>query len=228
MADLRAWVGLKNPDRKTADGVYAKVRALRDGTLSMADFAMVSALEGRAFVGNGGTITTPITFGAGTIDTTEPDFDLSVPAGTLVIPLEIRVYMEAFGTSAQFECMASVGRGGAQGTDTNITPTNLRADAPYSTVCSVGVASDADATYMTSNVSEFWRDGQQFAITKTAGSATAAALDPFLFTWKWSDAHVPPIMYSASGITRLNVFAASQAGTGFITVKWLELPGGDA
>src|SRR3990167_1136983 len=128
MADIRAKTGVRQPDRQTQDKALAFVRALRDGSLSMADFVMVSALEGRGFVANAGTVTSPITFGAGTIDTTEPDFDMLVPAGTLVIPVEIRVYMEAFGTNAQFECMASVGTGGTQGTDTAVTPTNLRAD----------------------------------------------------------------------------------------------------
>jgi hypothetical protein len=181
-------------------------------------------MEGRVFVANSGTVTTPVTFGAGTIDTTEPDFDLSIPAGKLAIPLEIRVYMEVFGSSAQFEVMASVGTGGAAGTDTDITPTNLRTDAPIASGATVGGSSNADATYMTANVSEFWRDGQQFAITKSAQSATVSSSDPNLFIWRYTDSFTPPIMYSASAASRLNVFATSQAGTGFITVTWAELP----
>ena len=127
------------------------------------------------------------------------------------------------GSRAQLECMASTGTGGTQGTDTDVTPTNLRADAPYTSACTVGGQSNADAVYMTGNVSEFWRDGQQFAITKTAGSATAAALDPFKFAWYRKTVGTGPVLYSASASSRLNVFAASQAGTGFIKVKYVEL-----
>ena len=233
MADLRIKTGVNLPDRQGADRAYAAVRALRDGSISVADFLLICALEGRTHIANVGSVTTPITFGAGTIDITEPDFDLSVPADTLVIPVEINVYMEAFGTSAQFECMAAVGRGGviASTGTALIAPAGLvnqRLDAPYASKCSAKYAADAaSATYMTDNVYEFWRDGAQFAITKTAGSATVAATDPNKFSWRLTDSMVPPIMYSKSGICRLNVFAASQAGTGFMTIKYAELPGAD-
>jgi len=209
--------------RVSSDGPYRALRVTRDGAAVTQDWLLSAAVEGRVFVANAGTVTTPITWAAGTIVTTTPDFDLSVPAGTLVIPVEIRVYMEAFGSSAQFETMAAAGTGGAQAGLTSITPKNLRADAPNASVCTAG-SDGTGATYMTGNVSEFWRDGQQFAMTKTAASATVAASDPNLFIWRYSDSGVAPVLYSSSAASRLNVFAAGQAGTGFITVTWVELP----
>ena len=221
---LRGVVQASTVNRANGDGALIAPRAWPDGSLVFADFVMASVLEGRAFIANVGTVTTPITFGGGaTITTTAPDFDLSVPVNTLVIPLEIVVYAEAFGTNAQFECMAAMGTGGAVAAATAVTPANLRADAPNATTCTARRTSSG-ATYQTGNVSEFWRDGQQFAITKTTASATASVSDPNRFVWKWSDASAPPMLFSTSAISRLNVFVAGQAPTGFITVKWLELP----
>src|SRR3990167_7221428 len=99
MADIRVTTGSRTPDRQTADKLQVKVRALRDGSLSVAQLAQVMAMEGRVFVVNAGSATAPITMGATSIDTTEPDVDLEVPAGTLVIPLYINVVMETFGTT---------------------------------------------------------------------------------------------------------------------------------
>src|SRR3990167_5712869 len=199
------------PNRGTSDDSMGIARATRDGSLFSADWLLGLAMEGRIFNATGGSATTPITFGAGAIDTTEPDLYVIVPDGTAIIPLEIRVYMEAFGTSAQFECMAACGTGGSTSAPTGgtlVTSTNRRTDAPNTSNCTIYSNVDASgATYMTTNVSEFWRDGQQFAITKTAGSATAAALDPFLFVWKYSDSMAPPVLMGAS---QLAIFAASQ------------------
>src|SRR3990167_505658 len=115
MSDVRGVSGVTTVTRVSKDDAFIGLRTQRDGALFTSEWIHGLSEEGRVFVGNGGSVTTPITFGAGTIDTTEPDFDLSVPAGTLVIPLQIRAYLEAYGTDAQFECMASVGTGGAQG-----------------------------------------------------------------------------------------------------------------
>lgn len=226
--DLRVKTGLRAPDRKTADGVFAYARGLRDGSLSVADFILTASLEGRIRIVNNGTVTTPITFGAGTIATTAPDFDLIVPSGVLAIPVSIQLYMEAFGSNAQFECMAAAGGGGTAGASNPLTPVSTRVDDSIGNGGITAVGPNTGTTYMTKNVNEFWRDGQQFAITKTTASATASVSDPNKFTWKYSDDMAPPILYDTAGTTRLNIFAKSQAGTGFMIVKYAFLPGTDA
>ncbi len=183
-------------------------------------------MEGRGFVVNNGTVTTPITFGAGTIATTAPDFDLSVPAGVLVIPVSFQIYFEAYGTNAQMECMAAAGGGGVIGASAVLAPVSTRIDAPIGSQCSAR-GPNTGTTYMTKNAQEFWRDGQQFAITKTAGSATVSAEDPYKFKWNYTDDMLPPILYDPANITRINIFAKSQAGTGFMIFKYVELPGPD-
>ena len=226
MVDARGITSVGSVQRASSDDVFQLFRTQRDGALFTSDWTLGLGMEGRVFVGNLGTATGEATFGAGTIDTTEPDFDLSIPAGTLAIPLEIRIYMEAYDSSnTQFECMASVGTGGSQGaTTTSVNARNIRADAPNTSAATAVGASSNDAVYMTGNVAEFWRDGQQATITKTGASATVSSQDPVLFIWRYTDSLVAPIMFSSSAVSRLNVFAFSVAGTGFITVTWAELP----
>ncbi len=225
MADFGGITQVSSSERAANDAALVGLKLQRDGALFTSAWTMGLAMEGRVFVGNLGTATAPATFSdSDTISTTEVDFDLLVPPGTVVIPLEIRVYNEAYGTSLQFECMASTGTGGSQTSGTTVTPRNLRADAPHASVCDVRGATASGGTYMDANVAEFWRDGQQFAITKTAGAVATTAADPYIHIWRWSDALLPPILYSTSAESRLTVFASSQVGTGFITVIWAELP----
>lgn len=224
MSDIRLVAGA-TPTRITGDDQFLGLRGIRDGSAVTVDWVTALAMEGRVITARAGSATTPITFGAGTIDTTEPDFALSVPTGTMVVLLEILVHMETFGTTAIFEGMASTGTGGVFGTDTDLvvgtTITNSRTDNPYASLCSAGVASNADATYMTANVSEFWR----FGANKVVDIATADddSSQPRV-TFKWSYKDSGPQVLVGNGTVQLMVFAASQAGTGFIEVKWAELP----
>jgi hypothetical protein len=198
------------------------VKALMDGTLSIMDFANVMSLEGRVFSASAGSVTTPVTFGAGTIDTTEPDLQIIVPSGTTIIPLDILLVMEAYGSTALFEFMASIGQGStvAHGTDTDVTPVNVNLGYGTNTACTVGAASNADAVYQTSNIVEFWRGCEPVAVT-VATADDDSTFYPVNYSWKAKDAGYLPIL---NGKGALTVFAASQAGTGFIQCRWAEFP----
>lgn len=225
MADLRVMTGASSPNYETKDKAWLAARALRDGSISIASFLAVMAIEGRCFEVSAGTGTAPAT-GAGAYVNTTPDVDISVPAGTVVIPYAVDVKFEAYGTDLLCEVVGAVGTGGVI-TPTSfdaITPRNLRLDAPYTSGCTAG-STGTGATYMTGNVVEFMRDGHRFAITKSASSATVAAFDQELYQWRATESGVWPIMYHPSSISRLNIFASSQAPTFFINVFYVELPG---
>ncbi|MBW2672497.1 MAG: hypothetical protein JRD89_03655 [Deltaproteobacteria bacterium] len=204
----------------TSDGAFHRLTGTRDGALFTSDWVQAQMMRGNVFCANAGTGTSPITFGAGSIDTTEPDLHISVPANTTILLLELVVHMETYGTSQLFEGMASYGTGGSAGTDTAVTPTNMRSDAPSASSCTVGCASDADATYTTTNVVEFWRFGLQKAFTTATADDDSPAY-PCTFVWSHKMAGYMPVLVGAS---QLQVFAGAQAGTGFIQAKWVELP----
>ena len=203
---------------------WKAARGLRDGTVSFADFLAVMALQGRCYMANAGSGTAPFS-GGGAYVNTAPDVDMSVPAGYIVIPYDITVKFEAYGTDLLSEIVGVVGVGGviAPTSATAVTPRNLRLDAPNTSGSTI-VSDGTGATYMTSNVVEFMRDGHRFAITKSASSATASAMDQEVYHWSATTTGVYPIMYNTAGITRLNVFASSQAPTLFINIAYVELP----
>ena len=190
--------------------------------------------DNRIFNVNAGTGTTPITFGAGSIDTTEPDVDFAVRPGTIFLPLKIHVQMETFGTTLLWEGMASVGAGatGARTGGTLIDPVSNRTSSPRNSalrggsLASQGVASNVDAsgaTYQTLNVNEFWR----FGANKVVDIATAIDTSTDVRTertWLAVQEGFAPIVeaYDGTALGRLNVFSGSQAGTGFITVSYAE------
>lgn len=200
------------------DGTGGEVTLTKLGGLYTVGFGEYASLGGRVYCANIGSATSPATFGAGSIDTTEPDGLIDVPLGTTIVPLEIRVKIEAYGTNAIFELMAAVGTGGVAGTDTDVTPTNLFSSAPRTTSCTVAGQGDADATYMTTNVSEFWRDGLMKAVT-TATADDDSPMPPQTFVWNAKEKGFFPVLKGAS---ELMVFAAGQATTGFITFIWAE------
>lgn len=212
---------------RVSEGVETDLWVKRDGSLVMTPIELAWAEEGRVFVANVGSATTPATFGAGSIDTTEPDFDLLVPAGAsiMVVPLQILIHMEAFGTTALFEGMASYGLGGAQNSTgaTSLTGRNLRTDAPYASGCTLYGNSDAGATYMTQNVGEIFRFGTEAIATVGIGDDDSNRVGN-TYCWSARESGIYPHLVPSALAARLNVFAAAQAGTGFIQVMWAELP----
>lgn len=224
MADIRGVAGV-TPTRVTSDDKFLSPQLTRDGGLVSTDWITARALEGRLITARAGSATTPITFGAGTIDTTEYDLAVVVPATVVAVLLSIDVDFEALGTTAILEGMASTGTGGVVGTDTDLvtgtTITSSRTDNAYASLCSGGVASNADATYFTANINEFMRFGQSKAVDIVTADDDNA-YPPLHYHWDYREAG--PQILVGDGTVQLMVFAASQAGTGFIRARWVELP----
>lgn len=219
--DMSVITGVSSVSRATEDDHRMNARSTRDGALFTADWIMAMCLEGRVFCAQAGLLTTAITWTAtATNDQTKPAVFIDVPSGTTIVPIEIQLYMEAFGTNAQFECEAITGTGGVSAGGTAVSITNMRSDAPFTSLCTA-TSDITGGTACTTNVNAFWRDGQQFAITKSAGSATAAAGDPNKFVWRLTDGLYAPVVVGAG---QLMVTQGSQAGTGFCKVIFAEVP----
>ena len=210
------------PDTAMADDIYQKTQGTRDGAIWTADWVLARCAEGRVFVANAGSATTPITFGAGDIDPTEMDLFISVPSGTTIGILDVVIQMEAYGTVLLFEAMAKIGTGGTVGAGTSVTPRNLRSDAPFTSNCTITAAATATSGVALTGP-EFFRAGHKLVVDAVTATTSAGALLPRKFAWNHKDAGYIPIVVGGTG-TGCAVYAASQAGTGFIIVTYVEIP----
>lgn len=223
MVDMRVLTGV-TPARSTQDNDKIALLGTRDGAAITADWLLARAMEGRAFGINGGSASTPITF-AGAYDADAPDAHIHVPYGTTIVPYAINVCYEAVGTEVTMEIIAlasSTGDSSATGTAATIKP--LRLDAPVTSNCTATVAIDA-AGITDPNAGtffEFWRFMRP--LTDTVASGENDRL-PLVFSWAaFRDTPPPMIVGTATTGACLAVYATSQAGTGFITVQWVEVP----
>jgi hypothetical protein len=219
MALIKAKARQNTAIERVTEGNDTYLKSLRDGTLTVANFIAALSLEGRVFTANVGTATSPVTFGAGGLDATEFDLHVSVPAGSVIIPLELRVVMEAFGTAAINEILMIAGGGSTCGAGTAITPVSSNVNMGRSSSCTVTSAATATSgVAITTNVRELYRDGSPIAITiATVGQVRV----PNVFLWRATDSGILDVVGPSQQVA---VLAAANAGTGFITLKYVELP----
>lgn len=201
---------------RTGSGDDINLRSVLSGEIGVADYFFIQALKGNMYYIGSVDVTTPTTWTAtGTVDVTKAILHVDVPSNKALIPVHLELYMEAFGTSAQFEVSAATGKGGSRTSGmTAITPINLRSDLSDNSGVTAWAGDNTAVTVgITTNKNTFWRDGKQFAITKTAESATVSSFDPVKFAWDAVLTNTFPIV-APDG--ELQVYQGSQAGTGFI------------
>lgn len=190
------------------------------------DWIQRNIQKGFGYIVNGGRGSTVITF-AGAYDADAPDMHIHVPNGTTIIPLGIEVIYEAVGTESTMEIIALASNtGDSTATGTAATIYNMRTDGPASSLCTATAAIDAAGITdpNAGNYFEFWK--VQRPLTDTVATTEN---DRIQLRWNWTagvDGPPPIIPGTAAGGSCLAVYAASQAGTGFITVSWLEFPNG--
>ena len=213
------------PSLFQGDGQDQKLQSGRIGQLFTE--AEVSRLvkAGYGYCANAGKGSSPITF-AGVYDADAPDMYFYVPSSVVLIPLSIEVIFEAVGTESTMEIIALASStadssatvtGGAA-----VTPVNLRLDKTGAGNCTVSYGVDA-AGITDPNAGryfEFWK--YQRPLTDTVATTENDRL-PLVFRWRAFVDGPPPFIYTSSDAS-LSIYAASQAGTGFITVTYLEVP----
>jgi len=203
------------------DDVFA--RAMRDGSLYTNNWFMAQAIKGRAFGVNGGVLTTPLTLNA-TIADGEQDLLVNVPTNTTIIPVYIAVDFEDTGTAQVLDVLAVASDiYDNANTSTAKTIYNMRIDQPAASRCSAMAVVTAGGTAVetSSHFVEFWRPYAGFgedAFNSSTGWVNSAVNGCH---WSVAQAVVPPIIV---GPGSLSVFASAQAGTGFITAIWVEIP----
>lgn len=211
----------RNDFIRGADGTTPELRVNRQGSLVSIENYFQWAIEGRIFFVNGGTGTTVITF-AGAYDADAPDLHVHVPSGTTIIPLQIVVKYEAIGTESELEVIALASNtGDSSATGTAATIYNARVDQPRASLCTATVAVDAAGITdpNAGNRYEFWRAGHPLKDTAATGENDRHEQ---VYIWSAVRNGPPPVIVGASSGSALAVYAASQAGTGFIIASWAE------
>jgi hypothetical protein len=220
----------KNVSR-VGDGTgFMPIRGLRDGTVVVVPWYQALVLEGRvyscAFGATDQGATDPGTFGAGGVDLTEFDFLMGIPASKAVIPLYFHAIFEAIGTVAALDVLMVMGTAGVAGANSVAnTPRNALLGGDASS-CAVATVADAAGTAIT----------VQGTVYRAGGTyLTAAAGDLPRTDFEWSALYdVAPVIPGAGATpaagtplaanAQLAAFASAQAATGFMTVKFAELP----
>ncbi len=205
---------------RVSEGLAKTVRMLRDGSLTVADYIAALSLEGLVFTVNVGTLTGPITFNGGGLVATEFDLHVAVPSGVYIIPLELTIAFEAYGTTSIMECCMVSGSGSVVGTtNTAVTPQSSNVSTGKTSACTCKYVGDA-GTAFTTNVKEIWRTGQQKVVTLATVTDIREGL-PYVNRWFAKDSGALDVVGPSQ---QLGIFASAQAGAGFICLKYAELP----
>lgn len=192
-----------------AEGTTPAGRVNRQGSLVVVPQKMQWALEGRVFTSGHGSETTPLT--AVAYDQDQPEFVLSVPTGTTVVPLNIRVHTEGSTGTAKEVIIWRVTNNIGDGTSTAATSaaTNHRMG---------GAPAAATPRHLyTANVTltgyvEMWRDG-----------TTIASIAPF--TYDYSPEF--PLVLIGPASLGLQFDGTTTQPTFFMTATWAEFVTGD-
>lgn len=183
----------------------------RDGAAFMADLKMKLGLQGRLFVVNAGSVTTPLTFLVTAAN--RPDVVLRVPTGTTILPFVVETVLEAAaGTATEIDVrMAQNDIGNGTSSAASVGPVNLRTDAPLTSLVIARQLYTADATAETNPVSVH---------RQTFPLAQASGLVPY------SDYWVPTCVPLLIGPASLEVFIAATTtqATGFVQIIFGEVP----
>lgn len=210
--------------RRSGDGSDVNIQALLNGEMSMADYFFVQALKGNMYYIGSADVSTATTWtAAAAIDITKPILFISVPSGKVLIPVHIEVIMEAYGSNGQFEVQAVSGTGGSYTSGmTAITPVNMRTNLSDNSGLTCYAGGNTTVTVgQTGKINVFWRDMEQFAITKTTASATASVHDPVKWVW---DAVATNTFVMCGPEAQLQVNHGSNAGTGYVKLFGVVIP----
>ncbi|KKM72131.1 hypothetical protein LCGC14_1423580 [marine sediment metagenome] len=226
MADVRILANQVTP-RVVAEGVPHDVRGTRDGIMFTANWKEALLMEGRVFqmtVGSlaaGGDIS-PITGGGnGTvINQDRPEFIVSVPSGTALIPLEVVVSVNG-DVDADTEVIDIILT--ADTAAASATPGTATTETPVNMITSGGVAA-AGSYFSAVNTADITDPTVSMILdSETLTLAAVSAAGALTYQLKMHyEPEVPPILIGPAAL--YGYWGGTAAATGVASVIWAEVP----
>lgn len=203
-----------------------QLRGLLDGTVITMDQYQAYVAEGIVHGAQTGTGTTPDTLNPVYGDALQ-DFYLYIPAGTVIMPLQISIALEDTGTALAMDVLAAYSSNGDSAvTGTALTVYNYKTLASPSTNCTATAVVTSGGTTHEGGTDflEFWRPYAGFGEDAFNGSTAHTGGGQYAPGGAhWSAKQFPAPLIGDSGTAcALSIFAGTQAGIGFITVIWAE------
>ena len=213
---LNAEIRSSTVNNEAVEGGRKRLRALRDGSMSVADWVFAMTLAGYGHIVSVGTRTTVATFKTG-YTAAQPELALDVPAGRVAVPTFIDLQLEdSAGTDNEVYAVTGDNSVGA-GTSTEIVASTVlgavngsqKGDTMASRAYSLYSASGTAPT----NTVEFWREGNAFV---------DAAANPKVRPWSIKSAQ--PVIVVGLGCIAIYVGATGTASAGYLKLGFLEFP----
>ena len=200
---------------RASEGTFVGLRGTRDGSFYSIDPLLAASLEGRMFIAQLGSASTPST-AMDAYNADQPEMAVDVPDGTAIIPVSIHVDIQTHGATLN-ETIALASRTPVE-LDANLTAITInpiRTDnpGPGSSCSAFGTITGNQTDPNTAGSVEFWRSGSPVDFD-VAGEPVP--------TLVWSAKRfVPPLI---AGPGSLVIYCSGTSPTGFITVVWAEFP----
>lgn len=192
----------------------------KDGSAISFPWQQALALEGRCFSITVGALITGIASGSGTVpELAEPEFIISVPTGTVIMPLRVGCQCfvaDAIADHSHEEIILGIDRGKAyDGTGTHVTEVayNLRTDSPRATMCVCTSAHTDDITSIPVMLTELARTA--VFIEQTTAVGTVPIEVALLYQPLVAPFIVGPAML-------VGMWGGTSALTGYAQVYWAE------
>lgn len=182
-------------------------------------FHVATAFEGRVFVANFGSESTPLNFAKTAYDEDQPQAVLRVPSSVVIVPLSVSVYLETSAGTLNEVILGTAQNDIGNGTSTAATigPISLHADGARASQCTPRHLYTANSTALTNKI-EFARFGYAFADATTDPSKR--------FVWDYMQHAAVPILKGDASLI-LWIAAATTAPTGYATFTWAEFDAAD-
>jgi hypothetical protein len=204
-------MGVVGQVSRGAKGNFMEVAVSRKGALVVQDQITEWALEGRLFTARQGSAATQVNFAELAYDEDQPQWALRVPAGRIVIPVDLVVTLkDAAGTDTEIVWSTTTNDIG-DGTSTASTIASLRTDAPFASACTARSLYTGNATAATGLIA-FERFLDAFA-------QASGALNRF--EWNIRTAASIPVLVGPATLQH-HILATTTAPQGYGEYTWVE------